>query len=100
MKVYGRWLGWMDGRKRVAAWRLDTVASLETGQDATRRLGGCKKGWTPGTHTHSCTCIYTVHTTDTSPSEKLKAPYTCAHIMQWYDRIIEFRLVFERTQRI
>jgi hypothetical protein len=46
MTVNGRWPGRVDGRMPVAAQRLDTLASLETGQDTTRRLGGRGKGGT------------------------------------------------------
>jgi hypothetical protein len=46
MAVNGRRPGWMDGWMPVAARRLDALASLETGQDTTRRLGGRRKRWT------------------------------------------------------
>jgi hypothetical protein len=46
MTVKGRWPEWMDGRMPVAARRLDALASLETGQDTTLRLGGRARRWT------------------------------------------------------
>jgi hypothetical protein len=44
MSVNGRWPGWMDERMPVVALRLDTLASLESGQYTTRRLGCRGKG--------------------------------------------------------
>jgi hypothetical protein len=43
---YARCPGWKDGRMPVAARRLDALASLESGQDTTRRLAGRAKRWT------------------------------------------------------